>query len=108
MKRFEDVVNSEFLEKYGDKIDPVYGAVDKNGKVSYRVLEDVFMKYQGSEYPNQFIYALIHGPQSLIDSWSIPARFRGQEERIYGLCLQRDTDWKEAIGYKQPKEDVLL
>ena len=108
MIRFEDIVNKEFFEEYGDKIRPEYGVIGKDGKVSYTALRDVFRAFHGEMYPNQFIYALIHGSSSLIDSWNLPSQFRGKEEEIYKLCLDRDTTWEDELGYKKTKDGVLL
>jgi len=108
MTRFEDVVNKEFFEKYGDKINPVYGIIGKDGKVSYAALRDVFRTFHGEFYPNRFLYALIHGPSSLIDSWNLPSQFRGKEEEIYRMCLDRDTTWEDVLGYEKPQDGVLL
>lgn len=108
MTRFEDVVNKDFFEKYGDKIRPEYGVFGEDGKINYDDLYKVFVAFNGAEKPNQFTYALIHGSNSLIDSWNMPTAFRGKEDSIYKVCLDRDTTWKDVLGYQKPEDGIKL
>ena len=106
MMRFEDVVNEQFLEKYLSENRPEYHVVE-NGKINYRNLEDVFFSMDGGNNPNRFIYALIHGRTSLLPSWNVPTKYKGEEEGIYQYCLEKGYTWQEVLHY-EPDEDVLL
>ena len=107
MKRFEDVVNSDFMDKYLPEIKPEYQVIDEDGKVNFGVLEKLFFTMHGDEYPNRFIYSLIHGMWSLMPSWNVPTKFRGNEDGIYKYCLDRGTTWQDVFG-NEVSEDVLL
>lgn len=108
MKTFEDVVDRDFMEKYGWQIDDGYGVIGEDGRVNYDRLRKVFNAFDGANKPNQFTYALIHGRNSLISSWDCPAAFRGREDDIYALCLKRESKWEDVIGSPVIKEGVLL
>mgnify|MGYP007012539849 CR=1 FL=1 len=98
MKRFEEVVDKDFLGKYLDEIRPEYNVVGKGGKINYGVLEREFFLMNGGESPNRFIYALLHGKTSLIPSWNIPTKLRNNEDGIYKYCLDRGLTWQEVFG----------
>lgn len=106
MIRFEDVVNKEFLEKYLPEIRPEFHAVE-DGRVNYGNLEDVFFSMDGENKPNRFIYVLVHGIDSQIPSWNLPAKFRGNEEGIYKYCLCNEITWQDIFG-NPTDENVLL
>lgn len=108
MKSFDEVVDKKFLEEYGWRIEPEYGIIGEDGKIDFRKLRETFNAFDGEMYPNRFTYALIHGHLSLISSWNLPAKFRGKEEEVYGLCLRREKTWEEVLGYSKPQEGVLL
>ncbi len=105
--RFEDVVNKEFIEKYLPLVQESYHVVDKDGKIRFSVLEDIFYSMNGEEFPNRFVYMLIHGKQNLIPSWNFPNQFRGQEDRVYKVCLDKGQTWQEVLGHEN-KKDILL
>lgn len=107
MKRFEDVVNVDFFDKYLPLVKPAYGVMDKDGKVRYSVLEEMFRSLNGGDNPNRFVYALIHGIQNLLPAWNTPPKYRGKEEAIYKECLDTGKTWKEVLGYKID-EDIVL
>lgn len=106
--RFEELVDSEFLSKYAWRISDAYHAVDSNGLLVMGAIRDVFNAFDGEHQPQQFTYALIHGPQSLISSWNVPGEFRGKTEDIYGLCLERDCTWEDLIGKPKVQNGLLL
>ena len=107
-KNFIKVVDSNFLEKYGDRIRPEFGIVGKDGRVDMQAMWDAFDTLDGKKYPNRFEYALIHGCNSLMSSWDIPGRLEDREDEIYKACLEKDLEWKELLDYKEPQEDILL
>ena len=107
MKRFEDVVNSEFLNKYLPVAESLDGFVGKDGMIKFSALEDLFFSLNGGEKPNTFTYAFVHGKQNLIPSWNVPPQFRGQEERIYKVCLDNGETWQDVLGHENDK-NVLL
>ena len=107
MNRFEDVVNKQFLEEYLPQIDSESPVVDKDGKVDYSVLMDMFNRLNGQENPYRFTYAVVHGTNNLIPSWNVPPQFRGQEDRIYKLCLDKKDTWQNVLGNTE-SENVLL
>lgn len=108
MKDFSEVVNKEFLEKYGNEIRPEYGVVGEGGLVDFARLRSIFDMLEGEINPNRFIYALIHGHRSLMSTWDTPEEFKGKEEEVYGRCLDEGKEWKEIVGYKAPDKGVLL
>jgi len=107
MKSFDEVVDSEFLKKYSDKIKGCYALIDKQGRLDLENLRTLFYALKGEENPYRFTYAAIHGMQDLMSTWDVPPKFRGQEERIYKMCLDKDTTWEELLGQKFD-ENVLL
>ena len=108
MKTFEDIITGEFVRENFDKIKPEYLSIDEDGNVDFNTLREIFNSLHGWEFPYKFVYAIIHGYQELMDSWNIPSQFKGEEERIYKLCLDRGTTWKELLGYKKLKDVELL
>lgn len=104
MAQFDDIVNKEFLEKH--EISPEY--VDKDGKVKFESIYELYDAIDGAEYPNRFLYTLVHGRLGLMGAWETPPQFRGHEDRIYKMCLDKGVTWKELLAYKEPGEDVLL
>ena len=107
MKRFEEVVDKDFIDKYLDQVRPEYHVVDSNGRIQYGVLEKLFFSMNGEEYPNRFVYSLIYGEQALIPSWNVPVRFRGNEDGLYKYCLDKGITWQKIFG-NSLDEDILL
>jgi len=107
MSRFENVVNKEFIDKYLPLIHESYKVIDKDGRIRFSVLEDVFYSMNGEEFPNRFIYSLIHGKQNLIPSWNLPKQFVDDEDRLYKVCLNKGKTWKEVLGHEE-SNDILL
>ena len=108
MKRFEELVDNEFLEKWSGRFSKDFGIVDQDGKISYSRIYDVYKDYDGEHRPNLFMYVLIHGASSFMTTWDVPAQFRGREEDIYAMCLEKDIAWEDLIGKQKTSDNILL
>ena len=106
--KFEELVNDDFIEKWSGRFSKDFGIVDEDGKISYSRIYDVYKAYDGEHRPKLFTYVLIHGARSFMTTWDVPAQFRGREEDIYALCLDKDTVWEELIGKRKLGKNTLL
>lgn len=106
--RFGELINEDFWDKYGEQVPPDSGIVGKDGRVNYDPIYRLYNDIDGENHPYRFLYAVIHGQSGLMGMWETPAKFRGHEEKIYKMCLDKGETWKELLSYEEPGKDVLL